>query len=86
MRSNRRQKRVGCSVENLHRCHVRLEVPVTHQLLDGLGVGHEGARHSLIPQALGVPDAVCAVQRATLNVVEAEAALAVLDHFAGTPR
>jgi hypothetical protein len=40
---------------------VRLEVPVIDQFFDGLGVGHEGARLSLIPQTVGVADAVCAV-------------------------
>ena len=44
---------------------------------------HQGTWLALIPQAVGVPDAIGAVQRAALNVVQAEAALAVLDNFAG---
>jgi hypothetical protein len=86
VRSDVRQKRVGGSVEHLNRRHVRLEVPVIDQFFDSLGVAHEGARLSLIPQPVGVTDAVGAVQRAPLDVVEAEAALAVLDDFPGTLR
>jgi|GEM_PF-6507285 len=81
VRSDRRQERLGRPVEQLHGRDVRREVAVPHQLLDRLGVGHERSRYPLIPQAVGVADAVCAVQRAALDVVEAEAALAVLDHL-----
>lgn len=56
------------------------------QLLDRLGARHESTRHPLIPQAVGMPDAVRAVQRAPLDVVQAEPALAVLDHLTGTLR
>ena len=64
---------------------MRLKVTVADQPLHRFGVGHQGARLALIPQAVGVPDAVRAVQRAALNVVQAQPALAVLDHLAGTP-
>ncbi len=46
---NHRQERVGGPVEHLHRGHVRLEVPMSHQLFDGLGVAHERPRYALIP-------------------------------------
>ncbi|MGH3795275.1 MAG: hypothetical protein ACRDSP_10330 [Pseudonocardiaceae bacterium] len=82
MRPDDRQERVGGPVKHLHRGYVRLEVPVIDQLFDGLGVGHERTWHPLIPQAVGMPDAVGAVQRAALDVVQAEAALAVLHDFA----
>ena len=63
-----RQERVCCPVEELDRRQMRLEVPMVHQLPDRFGVGHEGARLALVPQAVGVADAVRAVQRATLDV------------------
>ncbi len=49
VRADDRQERVGCPVEHLHRGHVRLEVPVSHQLFDGPGVAHERPRYALIP-------------------------------------
>ena len=57
---------------------MQLEVPMAYQRLDCFGVGHEGVWLVLIPQAVGVPDTVRAAQRAALDVVQAEAALAVL--------
>jgi hypothetical protein len=84
VRPDHRQERVGGAVEHLHRRDVRLEVPMTDQFFDGFCVAHERTRYALVPQAVGVPDAVRAVQRAPLNVVQAEPALAVLHDFAGT--
>jgi len=77
------QERVSRAVENLNRCDMRLKVMVADQPLNGFGVGHQSARLTLIPQAVGVPDAVSAIQRAALNVVQAQPALAVLHHLAG---
>jgi hypothetical protein len=57
---------------------------MTDELFDRFGVRHQGARLTLIPQAVGVPDAVGAVQRTALDVIQAQTALAVLDDFAGT--
>jgi hypothetical protein len=59
---------------------------VVQEILDGVGVVHERTWLPLIPQSVGVPDPVRTVQRATLDVVQAEAALAVLHNFAGTLR
>jgi hypothetical protein len=59
---------------------------VADQFLDGLGIGHERLWHPLIPQPVGVPDAVRAVQRTALDVVQAEAALPVFDNLAGSSR
>ncbi|WP_206443140.1 hypothetical protein [Candidatus Protofrankia californiensis] len=83
VRPDDRQERVSRPVEHLNRRHVRLEVTVIDQFLHRLGVGHERTRYPLIPQAVGMPDAVGTVQRAALNVVQAQAALAVLHDFAG---
>ena len=84
MRPDGRQERVRRAVEKLNRGDVRLEEAVADQPLNRFGVGHQGTRLALVPQAVGVPDAVGAVQRAALNVVQAKPALAVLDHLAGT--
>jgi hypothetical protein len=54
-----------------------------NQFFDGSSVSHERTRHPLIPQAVGVPDTVRAVQWAPLDVVQAESALAVLDNLTG---
>lgn len=78
-----RQERVSGAVEELERRGVRLEVGMGHQLLDGLSVAHDGPRLALVPEAVGVADAEGAVQWAALDVVQAEARLAVLHHFAG---
>ena len=86
VRPDRRQERVRRPVQHLDRGHVRPEVPVADQPLHRLGVGHQGARLALIPQAVGVPQAVRAIQRAALNVVQAQPALAVLHHLTGTLR
>ena len=66
--------------------HVRLEVPMIHQYFDGLCIRQQGAWLPLIPQPVGVPDAIGAVQGTTLDMVQAEAALAVLNHVAGSLR
>ena len=63
---------------------MRLEVAVIGQFFHRFGITHEGARHPLNPQAVGVPDAVGAVQRTALDVVETEAAFAVLHDFTDT--
>ncbi len=86
VRPDTRQEGVGGSVEELDRRHVRLEVAVSHQFIGCLSIRHECAGSSLAPQAVGVPDAVGAVQRAILDVVQAQAALSVLDHLTGTLR
>lgn len=65
---------------------MRLEIRVLDQVLNGFAVRHDGARHPLVPQPVGVADAVGAVQRTALDVIEAQTALAVLDHRAGPPR
>ncbi len=83
VRPNGGKERVGRPVEHLDRRHMRLEVAMVDQLFDGLRVGHQGTRHPLIPEAIGVSDAVRAVQGAALDVVQAESALAVLDNLAG---
>lgn len=84
VRPDDRQERVCGPVEHLNRRHMRLEIPMVDQLLDGFGISHEGAWHPLIPQVVGVTNAVRAVQRAPLYVVQAETALAVLHGVAGT--
>jgi len=68
----------------LNRSDVRLEVAVADQPFNRFGVGHQGTRLALVPQAVGMADAVSAIQRAALNVIQAQPALAVLDHLAGT--
>jgi len=83
MRPHGWQKGIGCPVEELERRDVSLEVAVAHELGHCVGIGQQGARLALIPQALGMADAVGAVQRAALDVVQAQPALAVLDDFAG---
>src|SRR5208337_1678061 len=83
MRPDCWQERIGGPVKELDRRQVGLEVAVTDELLDGFGIAHQGARLALIPQSVGVPDAVGAVQRTALDVVEAQAALAVLDNLTG---
>jgi hypothetical protein len=83
VRPHGRQERIGRPVEDLQRRGVCPEVAVADQLLDGLGVGHEGTRLSLVPQSVRVPDAVGAVQRAALDVIQAQPALAVFDDIAG---
>jgi hypothetical protein len=80
---HKRQERIGCPVEELERRHVGLEVAVADELDHRLGVGHESARLALVPQTVGVPDAVGTIQRTALNVIQAETTLAVLDNFAG---
>lgn len=81
---NTRQERVSCPVEELQRRDVRPEIPVRHELLNRLGVGSQGTRRALIPEAVRVPDAVGTVQRAPLDVIQAQAALSVLDDFTRT--
>jgi hypothetical protein len=54
---------------------------MSNQCFDGLSVGHERSRLAVIPQPVGVPDAVGAIQRAALDVVEGKAGLAVFDDF-----
>jgi hypothetical protein len=83
VRPDLRKERLGRPVEELNRCDVRLEVAMVHQLLDSSGIGHESARLILIPQAVGVADAVSAAERAPLDVIQGQAALAVLDHVTG---
>ena len=83
VRSHGRQERISRAVEKLERRHVGLEVAVRHELGYGVGIAHLSTWLTLIPQAVGVPDAVGTVQRTTLDVVQAEAALAILDNFAG---
>jgi hypothetical protein len=84
VRPDLRQERIGRPVEQLDRRDMRLEVAVTDQLLNRLGVGHERDGLVLAPQAVGVPDAVGAAQRAALDVVETQAALPVLHYITGT--
>jgi hypothetical protein len=84
VRPDSRQKRIRRTVEDLHRGDVRLKVTVADQPLHGFGIGHQRTWLALVPQAVGVPDAVGAVQRATLNVIQAQPALAVLDHLTRT--
>lgn len=52
----------------LDRRHVRDEVLMVDQLVHRFGVRHEGTRYPLVPQPVGVADAVGAVQRAPLDV------------------
>jgi hypothetical protein len=80
VRPDDRQKRIGRPVEQLDRRNVRLEIAMGHQRLDRIGITHEGARLILIPQAVGVADAVGAAKWTALDVIQGQAALAVLDH------
>jgi hypothetical protein len=47
--SDTRQEWIGRPVEDLQRSDVCPEVPVCHELLDGLSVRHQGARRALVP-------------------------------------
>jgi len=84
VRSRGRQERVGGAVEDLQRRDVRPEVTVQDEMFNSVGIGHECSRLALVPQPVGVADAVGAVQRAALDVVQTQPALAVLDHLPGT--
>jgi hypothetical protein len=63
---------------------VRLKVTVTHQLIDRFGVRHQRARLPLIPQPVGMPDAVRTTQWTTLNVIQGQTAFAVLHDLTRT--
>src|SRR5262249_14277887 len=86
VRPHRRQERIGGPVEKLERRNVGPEVAVTDERATRLVVRHKSPRLALIPQAVGMADAVGAVQRTALDVIQAQAALAVLDDFAGSVR
>ena len=78
VRAHLRQEWFRRAVEQLHRRDVRLKLSVLDQLADRVGVGHQRDRLVLVPQSVGVPDAVRTPERTPLNVVQAQAALAVL--------
>src|SRR5260370_28160327 len=86
MLTHPRQNGITRAVEQLEWRDVRCEVPVADQLLDRLVIAHQDPRLQLIPQPVRVPYAVGAAQRATLDVVQAQARLAVLHHLPGALR
>ncbi len=49
MRPHGWQERIGGPVKELDRRQVGLEVAVTDELLDGFGIGYQGARLPLVP-------------------------------------
>ncbi|MGH3709373.1 MAG: hypothetical protein ACRDRQ_15005 [Pseudonocardiaceae bacterium] len=59
---------------------------VVDQLLDGLVVEHQRTRLPHIPDAVSVADAIPAVGRTPLNVVQRQPRLAVFDNLACTWR
>ncbi|WP_232778544.1 hypothetical protein [Carbonactinospora thermoautotrophica] len=75
------QERVGGAVEDLQRCDVRLEVPVVHQQLNRLSIGHQRPGLAHVPRAVDVADAVRAVQRTTHHMIQRQPRLAVLHHL-----
>jgi hypothetical protein len=83
VRPDGRQARVGRAVEKLERRDVGLEVPVTDELIDSFSIAHQGARLALVPESVGVADAVGAVQRTPLHVVQTQPTLAVLNDLSG---
>lgn len=56
---------------------------MTHQLFDGFSIAHQGTQLPLLAETADMADAVGAVQRTALDVVQAQPALAVLDDLTG---
>jgi hypothetical protein len=56
---------------------------MTHELFDGFSIAHQGTQFPLLAETADMADAVGAVQRTALDVVQAQPALAVLDDLTG---